>query len=173
MKLKKYSLNACPGSGIVWGMREAVNKTKTDVEMERRREGRGRQKPREAKRRERRGCRLQANMQSRLHPSGADVLTNGPGFLGPPQAWVKTQMIWAVITRPIASQWFLAKPPVQVSWEPSGSSNPSPLSNHVSPALPPLSLPLGLLPLLGQNQEIFAMTYCCLLYFLTSPSLFY
>ena len=30
-----------------------------------------------------------------------------------------------------------------------------------------------LLPLLGRNQEIFAMTYCCLLYFLTSPSLFY
>lgn len=27
-----------------------------------------------------------------------------------------------------------------------------------------------LLPLLGRNQEIFAMTYCCLLYFLTSPS---
>ena len=44
-------------------MRETVNKTKTDVEMERRREGRSRQKPREAKRRERRGCMLQANMQ--------------------------------------------------------------------------------------------------------------
>ena len=83
--------------------------------------------------------------KSGLHPSGADILTNGPGFLGPSQAWVKTQMIRTVITGPIASQWFLAKPPVQVSWEPSGSSNPSPLSNHiVSPALPPLSLPLGL-----------------------------
>lgn len=64
MKLKKYLLNACPGSGIVWGMREGVNKTKTDVEMERRREGKGRQKPREAEKRERRGgCMLKANMQ--------------------------------------------------------------------------------------------------------------
>ena len=26
--------------------------------------------------------------KSRLHPSGADMLTNAPGFLGPSQAWV-------------------------------------------------------------------------------------
>ena len=72
MKLKIYLLSACPGSGIVWGKREAVNKTKTDVEMERRREGRGRQKPREAKERQRGGgacsrptCKEQASPQWR------------------------------------------------------------------------------------------------------------